>query len=95
MRFLHLLAFAGLAAAALPAEAGGLQNMREQDRAYRAAQQGEILPLPAIRSRIRVPGAEFIGAEFDGRIYRLKYMRGTDVIWVDVDARTGRVIGRQ
>jgi hypothetical protein len=95
MRFISLLALAGLTAAALPADARGLQSMREQDRAYRAAQQGEILPLPAIRSRIRVPGAQFIGAEFDGRVYRLKYMRGSDVIWIDVDARSGRVIGRQ
>ena len=95
MRFLFLLAAAGLAASAFPAEARGLQSLREQDAAYRAAQQGQILPLPMIRSRIRVPGAEFIGAEFDGRVYRLKYMRGSEVIWIDVDARTGRVIGRQ
>ena len=95
MRIRFLLAMAALAAPSLPAEARGLQNMREQDRAYRAAQQGEILPLPAIRSRIRVPGAQFIGAEFDGRVYRLKYMRGAEVIWIDVDARTGRIIGRQ
>jgi hypothetical protein len=95
MRFLLVLAAAGLAASASPAGAQGLQGMREQDRAYRAAQQGEILPLPMIRSRIRVPGAQYIGAEFDGRVYRLKYMRGADVIWIDVDARTGRVLGRQ
>ena len=50
-------------------------------------QQGRILPLPQIRARIRVPGADFIGAEFDGRVYRLKYMRGSDVIWIDVDAQ--------
>ena len=67
----------------------------EQDAAYRAAQQGRILPLPVIRARIRVPGAHFIGAEFDGRIYRLKFMRGTEVIWIDVEAHTGRVVGRQ
>ncbi len=95
MRILTLLAAVGLSVTALPGTARGLQDVREQDRAYRAAQQGAILPLPMIRSRIRVPGAQFIGAEFDGRIYRLKFMRGTDVIWIDVDARTGRVVGRQ
>jgi len=95
MRFFILLAAAGLAVSAYPADARGLQSMREQDAAYRANQQGEILSLPTIRSRIRIPGAEFIGAEFDGRVYRLKYMRGSEVIWIDVDARTGRVIGRQ
>lgn len=95
MRFFSTLALAGLAMAAFPAEARGLQNLREQDRAYRAMQQGEILPLPVVRSRVRIPGADFIGAELNGLVYRLKYMRGSEVIWVDVDARTGRVLGRQ
>lgn len=95
MRALFPLAAAGLALVAASADARGLQSMREQDAAYRAAQQGEILPLPMIRARIRIPGAQFIGAEFDGRVYRLKFMRGTEVIWIDVEARTGRVVGRQ
>ena len=76
-------------------EARGLNRLREQDNAYRATQQGRIRPLPEIRARINVPGAEFIGVEFDGRIYRLKYMRGGEVIWIDVDAQTGQIIRRQ
>jgi hypothetical protein len=40
-------------------------------------------------------GADFIGADFDGRVYRLKFMRGAEVIWVDVDARTGQVLSRR
>ena len=96
MRALILLAAAGLTLSATPADArGGLQSMREQDAAYRAAQQGRILPLPMIRARIHIPGAQFIGAEFDGRVYRLKYMRGAEVIWIDIEARSGRVVGRQ
>jgi len=73
----------------------GLNRLREQDNAYRAMQQGRIRPLPEIRARINVPGAEFIGVEFDGRIYRLKYMRGGEVIWIDIDAATGQVLRRQ
>jgi hypothetical protein len=76
-------------------EAQGLNRLREQDNAYRAMQQGRIRPLPEIRARINVPGADFIGVEFDGRIYRLKYMRGGEVIWIDVDAQTGQVVRRQ
>jgi hypothetical protein len=95
MRILLLLAAAGLAASPTLADARGLQRDRDQNAAYRAMQEGRTLSLPEIRARIRMPGAEFIGAEFDGRIYRLKYMRGADVIWIDVDARTGRVVGRQ
>jgi hypothetical protein len=77
------------------AEPRGLGRLREQDNAYRAMQQGRIRPLPEIRARISIPGAEFIGVEFDGRIYRLKYMRGGEVIWIDVDAETGQVVRRQ
>jgi len=98
MRFLLLLAAAGLAATPSLADAQpqrGLQRDRDQNAAYRAMQEGRILSLPEIRARIRMPRAEFIGAEFDGRVYRLKFMRGADVIWIDVDARTGRIVGRQ
>jgi uncharacterized membrane protein YkoI len=95
MRLLLLLAAAATVAPA-PAAADARGRDRDQDAVFRATQQGQILPLTAIRSRVSVPGADFIGAEFDprGGIYRLKFMRGGDVIWVDVDARTGRQIGR-
>jgi len=99
MRFVLPLAVMALLLSALPAE--GQRRARlpvtrgEQAEAYRQTQQGEILPLPEIRARVRVPGAEFIGADFDGRVYRLKFMRGSEVIWIDVDARTGQVLGRQ
>ena len=95
MRLLPAFAAAIVALAAHPADARGLHQLREQDRAYRATQQGQIMPLPEIRARIRVRGAQFIGAEFDGRIYRLKFMRGSDVIWIDVDARTGAIVARR
>jgi uncharacterized membrane protein YkoI len=97
MRLLVLLAAAGLAVAPAHAFAQrGLQRA-EQNGAYRATQQGEALPFNEIRRRvsITVPNAQFIGVEIiGGMIYRLKYMRGADVIWIDVDARTGRIIAR-
>jgi len=102
--FLLILAAFGLAAPATAQQRAAMGQPRapavrggggEQDAAYRAMSQGQILPLPQIRARINVPGATYIGTEFDGRIYRLKFMRGAEVIWIDVDARTGRVIGRQ
>jgi hemin uptake protein HemP len=96
MRILILLAaIAGLAAPVSAADARGLQRGREQDNAYRATQQGRAIPFVEIRARIRIPGATFIGVEFDGRIYRLKYMREGEVIWIDVDAQTGRIVQRQ
>lgn len=95
MRVLVLLAAAGLALSPALAGAQGRLERGEQSGAYRAMQQGQVLSLPEIRARIRVPGAQFIGVEIiGGMIYRLKYMRGSDVIWIDVDARTGRIIAQ-
>ena len=90
-----LCAFAA-AAVLIGTPAGALlrPGASEQDAAYRAAHEGRILPLPEIRARIRIRGAQLIGVEFDGRIYRLKFMRGAEVIWVDVDPRTGRILAR-
>ncbi len=94
--FVLLSAAATVLATAVPAETRGSQRVREQDAAYEAAQQGRSLTLPEIRARIRIPGAQFIGAEMIGpSMYRLKFMRGPQVIWIDVEARTGRVLGRQ
>ena len=71
---------------------------RDQDDAYRAARSGEIRSLPDIRARIhsRMSNAQPLGEEYDpaSRTYRLKYLRSGSVIWVDVDARTGAVVGR-
>lgn len=96
MRFLLPLAAAGLALSPALAETRAPQRDRDQNSAYQAMQQGRVLSLPEIRARIRVPGAEYIGAEILAPgVYRLKFMRGATVIWIDVEARTGRVINRQ
>ncbi len=54
------------------------------------------MPLPKIEQRVRpmMGGADYLGPELNGRTYRLKYVRDGRVIWVDVDAATGRIIGR-
>ena len=76
------------------------QRREEQDRARDAAQRGDVRPLRSIENGIvpsmRAKGANYIGQEFDGERnrYRLKFMRGNSVIWVDVDGRTGAIIGQ-
>ena len=97
MRFLVLFsAAAALVATALPADADASQRRREQDAAYEATQEGRSLSLPQIRARVHVPGARYIGADMVApNVYRLVFMRGSQVIWVFVEARTGRVIDRQ
>ena len=70
----------------------------EQDQAYQARREGTMRPLREIEGgvvpQMRRSGADYIGAELDGGRYRLKFMRGPSVIWVDVDGRTGEVVGR-
>ncbi len=87
-----LAAVLGSALIAAPAQA---ERPRDQDRAFRATQEGRSMPLPKIERRIvpQMGGADYLGPEFHGDTYRLKFVRDGRVIWVDVDAATGRVIG--
>ncbi|MEO8175156.1 MAG: hypothetical protein ABI626_00680 [Sphingomicrobium sp.] len=69
---------------------------RDQDRAFEATRQGRSMPLPNIERKV-IPfmdGADYLGPEFNGDTYRLKFMRSGRVIWVDVDAATGRILRR-
>ena len=72
----------------------------DQDDVYKDRRDGALMSLRAIENgivpRMKARGADYIGAEFDedmGR-YRLKFMRDGSVIWVDVDGRTGAIVGR-
>ena len=83
-------------AAALTAAPAVAERPRDQDRAFQATREGRSMPLPMIERRV-LPGmgnADYLGPEFNGRTYRLKFMRGGRVIWIDVDAATGRIVGR-
>ena len=81
-------------AATAPAVARG----GDQDAAYDAARAGNIRPLPDLLSRARseMGGSTYLGSSFDmdSRTYRFRFMRGRDVQWLDMDARTGSVVGR-
>lgn len=71
---------------------------RDQDQAWAAAKQGRILSLKEIERRVvpTMPGAQYLGVEFDpgSAVYTLKFLRDGAVIWVDVDGRSGQVVGR-
>ena len=69
---------------------------RDADRAFEATRDGRSMPLPSIERRVMpfMGDADYLGPEFNGRTYRLKFMKDGRVIWVDVDAATGRIIGR-
>ncbi len=94
--------FASLALFGLPPvpHAEAQRHRADQDEAFRGRQAGALRPLRDIEGgivpRMKQRGADYIGAEFDGGMgrYRLKFMRDGSVIWVDVDGRTGAVVGR-
>ena len=90
-----LIALAGAAAAFAATPAAAQHAPRDQDRAYSATQHGRSMPLPQIERKVMpfMGGADYLGPEFDGDTYRLKFMRDGRVIWVDVDAQTGRIVG--
>ena len=69
---------------------------RDQDRAFEATQEGRSMPLPKIERRVLpfMGGADYLGPEFNGDTYRLKFVKDGRVIWVDVDAATGRIKAR-
>ena len=93
--FLLAAAAFALAASAPSAEARG--PGREQDAALKALKQGKIMPLRAIEARIvpRMRGFDYLGPELDSSsaLYRLKFIRGGQIVWIDVDARTGHIVG--
>ena len=82
-------------AGSAPAVASG-QRVKEQDNAWRATKNGHIMPLRVIEARIlpRMGAADYLGPELNGDVYRLKFMHEGQVIWIDVNGRTGRVVGR-
>jgi hypothetical protein len=88
--------FAAVIAAGLIATPAWADRPRDQDRAFKATVEGRSMPLPQIERRVMpfMGGADYLGPEFRGDTYRLKFMRDGRVIWVDVDARNGRIIGR-
>ena len=70
----------------------------EQDEARREMQAGTQLSLREIERRVlpQMHGSEYLGPAYDSvaRAYRLKFIKDGRVSYVDVDARTGRIIGR-
>jgi hypothetical protein len=92
--FRHLFA-AGIAAGLLASPALA-DPPRDQNRAFEATREGRSMPLPKIERRVMpfMGGADYLGPEFNGETYRLKFMRNGRVIWVDVDAATGRILRR-
>lgn len=88
-----------LALAAIVTPAAAQDQLRgAQGEARRESKAGTQLPLREIERRVlpQMSGAEYLGPAYDAtmRAYRLKFIRDGRVTYIDVDARSGRVIGR-
>lgn len=93
------------AASALMLTAGApaaARGDRDQDNLREAAAQGQVIPLGRliadVKSRPPYNDMSYLGGpQFDARrmIYALKFMDGSQVVVVYVDARTGRIVGRK
>ncbi len=80
-----------------PMTMGVDQRRGDQMRAYQQRKEGN-LSLREIEARV-VPtmrDSQYIGFDYDAQaaVYTLKFLRNGTVIWVEVDGRTGKVIGR-
>ena len=69
-----------------------------QGAARREMREGAVRSLRDIERRVlpTMPGMQYLGPEYDpiAMAYRLKFIRDGRVVFVDVDARTGAVIGQ-
>ena len=99
MRCSHAL-FAFVLAAmplALPATAHANPRPDEQGSVRREMRAGNVQSLRDIERRVlpSMRGMQYLGPEYDpaAMAYRLKFIRDGRVVFVDVDARTGRIIG--
>ena len=88
--------------AALALVSGGLavpaaaQSREDQASARQQMKAGREMAPREIERRIipQMRGSDYLGFEYDERAsaYRFKFLKEGQVTWVDVDARTGRVL---
>ncbi len=90
-----IASFAALALLAPAAPAFAQRN--DQGEARKEMRAGNVLSLRQIEGRVlpQMRGSEYLGPAYDSTAmaYRLKFIKDGRVTYVDVDARTGRVLG--
>ncbi|MGB3738910.1 MAG: PepSY domain-containing protein [Pontixanthobacter sp.] len=90
--------FASLLALGMVPNLAHAQSRSDQGEARKEMKAGNVLSLREIERRVlpTMKGAEYLGPAYDSTAmaYRLKFIRDGRVMYVDVDARTGRIIRR-
>ena len=94
-RLLYPFLAVGLIASPLAVSA---QPRSDQGEARKEMRAGNVLPLRKIEARIlpMMKDAEYLGPAYDSTAmaYRLKFIRNGRVIFIDVDARSGKILRR-
>ncbi|MDN3645746.1 hypothetical protein QWY75_05950 [Pontixanthobacter aestiaquae] len=76
------------------------QSRTDQGEARKEMRAGNVLPLSKIESRhvdpMEAKGYQYLGPAYDSTAmaYRLRFIRDRKMIFIDVDARTNRVLRR-
>lgn len=74
------------------------QARGDQGQVRKEMKAGNVRPLREIESKIlpQMKGMQYLGPEYDAAAmaYRLKFIRDGRVMFVDVDARSGKVMRR-
>ncbi|HEY6868733.1 MAG TPA: PepSY domain-containing protein [Novosphingobium sp.] len=70
----------------------------EQGQVRKDMRAGAVRPLREIEGKVlpMMTGMQYLGPEYDptAMAYRLKFIRDGRVVFVDVDARSGQILGR-
>lgn len=70
---------------------------REQGQVRKDMRSGNVRSLREIEKRVlpTMPNMQYLGPEYDpaAMAYRLKFIRNGRVVFVDVDARSGAILG--
>ena len=94
--FLAAAIFVGGLSAPAAAQRGRDAAQGDQESARKEMEAGRTMSAREIERRIipQMRGSDYLGFEYDSGVsaYRLKFLREGQVTWVDVDARTGRVM---
>ena len=74
------------------------QDHDDQGQVRKEMRAGNVRPLRDIEGMIlpQMRGMQYLGPEYDAgaMAYRLKFIRDGRVVFIDIDARSGRVIRR-
>lgn len=99
----YSIIFVGLAAAfatvAIDVPLASANPGDEQGQVRRDMRAGNVRPLEVIEAKVlpMMAGMTYLGPEYDPTVmaYRLKFIRNGRVVFVDVDARSGQILGRR